>query len=87
MRAPRAQFGSPAVLHFAVQLEIFHNNKWLPVVRYDAAHGFSHMDHYRKDGTNTKSKLNLAWNDALTLADEDIRENWKDYARLFMEGK
>ena len=68
--------------------KIFYNEKWLPVVRYDAAHGFSHMDRYRKDGTRTKSKLDLAWNDVLTLAcDEDIKENWKDYARTFMEGK
>ena len=75
------------VVHFVVQLEVFHNEKWLPVVRYDAAHGFTHMDRYRKDGTKTKSKLDLAWNDVLTLADEDIKENWKDYARTFMEGK
>jgi hypothetical protein len=45
------------------------------------------MDRYRKDGTKTKSKLDLTWNDALTLAEEDIKENWKDHARMFMEGK
>jgi hypothetical protein len=70
-----------------VQLEIFYNKKWLPVVRYDAAHGFSHIDRYRKDGTKTKSKVDLTWNDALTLAEEDIKENWKAYATKFMEGK
>lgn len=75
------------IIQFAVQLEIFHNEEWLPVVRYDAAHGFSHMDRYRKDGTGTKSKLDLAWKDVLTLADEDIKENWKAYVRTFMEGK
>ena len=75
------------IIHFAVQFEIFHNEKWLPVVRYDVAHGFSHIDRYRIDGTKTKNKLDLTWKDALTLAEEDIKENWKTYARLFMEEK
>jgi hypothetical protein len=75
------------IIRFAVQLEIFHTEKWLPVIRDDAAHGFSHMDRYRKDGTKTKNKLDLTRNDVLTLADEDIKENWKGYARMFMEGK
>lgn len=74
-------------MRFVVQLEIFHNQKWFPVVRYDAAHGFTHMDRYKKDGTKTKSELDLTWNEALTLAEEDIKENWKTYAKRFMEGR
>lgn len=75
------------VIRFAVQLEIFYRDKWVPVVRYDAAHGFTHIDRYRKGGTKIKRKLDLTWSDALTLAEEDIKENWKAYARRFMEGK
>jgi len=48
------------VIHFAAQLEIFYGEKWLPVIRYDAAHGFSHVDRYKRDGTKTKSRL-VTW--------------------------
>lgn len=31
---------------FAVQLEVRSENAWLPVIRYDSAHGFAHIDKY-----------------------------------------
>jgi len=32
-------------------------------------------------------ELKLKLNEALILADEDIKENWKAYQRDFLEGK
>jgi len=65
------------VVGFAVQLEAFVNNQWKVVLRYDAAHGFAHMDRYSLNGKKVKNELNLSLREALTLSDEDIKENKK----------
>jgi len=75
------------IVGFAVQLEVFTENQWKVVIRYDSAHGSSHMDKYYPDGRRVKKELYLPFREALTLADEDIKENWKAYQRAFMEGK
>ena len=71
---------------FVVQLEVVVDDRWNPVVRYDSAHGFSHVDRYYRDGRKTKKALHLEFDDALVLADEDIKDNWKRYQRAFLEG-
>ena len=66
--------------------EVFAEGRWNPVIRYDSAHGFPHIDRYSKDGRKTKKALHLEFDEALVLADEDIKENWKKYQRSFLEG-
>ena len=75
------------VVAFVVQLEVFVSERWREVIRYDSAHGFAHIDRYYLDGKKAKEELNLKLSEALTLADEDIRENWKAYHKAFLEGK
>ncbi|GBE16831.1 hypothetical protein BMS3Abin15_00655 [bacterium BMS3Abin15] len=75
------------VVAFAVQLEVFVNNQWQVVIRYDSAHGFAHVDRCCIDGRKTKKDLNLKLSEALIVADEDIKENWKIYQKAFLEGK
>lgn len=72
---------------FTVQLEVFVNDQWREVIRYDSAHGFAHIDRYYLDGRKVKKELNLKLSEALTLADEDLKENWKAYQKAFLEGK
>lgn len=72
--------------NFVVQLEVFAEGCWNPVIRYDSAHGFPHIDRYSRDGRKTKKALHLEFDEALVLADEDIKENWKKYQRAFLEG-
>ena len=74
------------VVGFAVQLEVFVNDQWKVVIRYDSAHGFAHIDRYYLDGKKLKKKLHLKLGEALTLADEDIKENWKIYQKAFFGG-
>jgi len=71
---------------FVVQLEVLVDDHWDTVIRYDSAHGFPHIDRYYRDGKKTKKPLYLEFDEALILADEDIKENWKKYQRAFMEG-
>ena len=73
------------VVEFSVQYEILHQGKWMPVVRYDTAHGFFHKDIIKPDGTQEKMLLGVAdYNEALVLADEDINKNWIQYRELFL---
>ena len=67
--------------------EVFINYQWRTVIRYDSAHGFPHIDRYYLDGRKVKKRLHLNFGDVITLADEDIKQNWKSYQKTFMEGK
>jgi hypothetical protein len=75
------------VVGFAVQLEVKVGDKWKEVVRYDCAHGYAHRDSYNLPGERKKRDLNLRFDDALTLADEDIDDNWEIYKNQFLEGE
>lgn len=74
------------VKRFVVQLEVEYNGMWKEVVRYDCAHGFAHRDAYNLQGKHIKDELHLSFEDALTLADEDIDDKWEYYKRIFLEG-
>jgi len=45
------------VIQFVVQYETFVEGEWRPVIRYDTAHGFPHVDRIRSDGTVEKVAL------------------------------
>ena len=72
------------VVSFVVQLEALVQGQWRVVLRYDSAHGFSHLDRYFLDGRKIKRELFLDLDEALVLADEDIKENWRAYHRAYM---
>ena len=74
------------VVWFTVQLEVWHDDVWQPVVRYDGHHGFPHVDVYRRDGRKRKMRLDMSFEDALTFADNDIRERWGIYLERFLRG-
>ena len=70
------------ITKFVVQLEVKAGNVWKEVIRYDCAH---------KDCHNIKEQcrkinLYLEYEDALTLADDDINENWELYREKFLRG-
>jgi hypothetical protein len=74
------------VLKFVVQLEsrFARDEKWVPVVRYDTAHGFAHCDIMHPYSGTVKVKMPTGnYNDALTLAMNDIEENWITYRRRY----
>jgi hypothetical protein len=69
-----------------VQLEVKVEGVWRPVIRYDCAHDFSHIDRYNIDGAQEKEALHLPYAESLTLADDDIDLNWEVYKTRFLEG-
>lgn len=74
------------VLGFVVQLECLFNDEWYPVVRYDTAHGFAHRDLLHPAGATDKSEISVGdYNQALTFAIQDLRQNWERYRRRYEE--
>jgi len=70
------------------QLETLVGKTWMPVVRYDHAHGFAHRDLLDKRGHAIKTPLfNQDLNDALTFAENDLKTNWVSYRERFLEGR
>ena len=75
------------IVFFRVQLETIVGKNWMPVVRYDTAHGFAHRDLLDRRGQVDKTPLfNQDMNDALTFAENDLKTNWVFYKERFMEG-
>ena len=70
-----------------MQLEVFTEDEWKVAIRYDSAHGHSHIDKFYRNGRRVKKELHLNLKEALTLGDEDIKDNWKAYRKAFMEDK
>ncbi|MFH1259033.1 MAG: hypothetical protein ABII74_04355 [Elusimicrobiota bacterium] len=65
------------IIEFVVQLEIFIENKWHPVVRYDTRHGFAHKDIVHASGNMVKIPLPVEdFNEALTFAEEELKVEW-----------
>jgi hypothetical protein len=74
------------IVFFRVQYETKINDIWYPVVRYDTAHGFAHRDLMSLNGSVKKTPLfNQDFNDALTFAESDLKFNWDNYRRRFLE--
>ena len=71
---------------FTVQLEVKVGGIWKEVVRYDCSHNYEHKDRYNIKGQCKKISLSLNYEDALTLTDDDINENWQIYKEKFKRG-
>jgi len=74
------------IIDLVVQYEIFINEKWKPVVRYDCAHGFFHRDIISGDGSKEKKIMEVPdLNFALLFARQDIEDRWEWYKEQFIK--
>lgn len=65
------------VVDIVIQYETFINNKWVPIVRYDCAHGFFHRDCMNPDGTQDKVAISIDQLEiALGYAEQELKDNW-----------
>jgi len=72
--------------YFVVQLEVKSGGVWQEVIRYDCTHDYANKDCYNEKGQCRKINLYLDYEDALSLADDDINENWEIYKEKFLRG-
>lgn len=74
------------VLEFTVQYETKLKGHWVPVVRYDTAHGHAHQHILHADGSEDKRHMEIDdYNEALTIAEDDLRRNWQLYKVSFLK--
>ena len=78
--------GEVVALH-VVQYETSREGEWLPVARYDTAHGFFHMDLYTIRGPVKYHIFVPDLSQALTFAIDDLKANWRLYKRQFQGGR
>ena len=70
---------------FTVQLEIRISETWVPVIRYDNAHGFCHRDMLHPDKTQDKTQIFVGdVNATFTFAIEDLRTQWRSYRDRYL---
>ena len=82
----RFELESGQVQKFTVQLEYLIGGQWAPVVRYDTAHGFAHMDIMHPYDSAQKVPVETRDNnEALTLAVEDLTNNRTKYRRRYLQ--
>ena len=73
------------ITEFSVQIEMPIGGQWQAVVRYDTAHGVAHRDLFHGDGSVEKTPLQVtSLNEALTVAENDLRANWERYRHAFL---
>ena len=54
--------------------------KWVPIVRYDTAHGFAHRDLMHPVRSPEKKEMQVKdFNEGLTFALKDLATNWEKY--------
>src|SRR5688572_3133582 len=75
-----------AVVSYAAQLELWVGEEWKPIIRYDNAHGFCHIDVIHADGRQEK-RLDPREdsNAAFTRGISDLSENWPTHVARFMK--
>ena len=73
-----------SVSKFSVQYLARIEGEWQPVVRYDTAHGFAHMDISHPDGTQETRELKAGgYREALGQAIADLKVRWEFYRERY----
>jgi hypothetical protein len=73
------------VIKFVIQYEIFIQDVWSAVTRFDTFHDTVHRDLFAPDGTITKRWfLNFNFDEGLTFAYNDIENNWEKYREWYI---
>lgn len=78
------QRGQVTALH-VVQYETLSHGQWHPVARYDTAHGYVHLDLQTRSSPVKYRTVVQNLGGALTFALEDLKTNWKNYKRRFLD--
>ncbi len=76
------------VVTFMLQLEVLVDEGWLPVVRYDSAHGRAHIDYVDPEGVTYEKVWLDHWepfNNAFTLADNELKTTWQVHRSRFVK--
>jgi hypothetical protein len=75
------------VVEFLVQLELYVDGAWKPIVRYDNSHDFAHRDLIDPEGKEIEKKpLKLGTLDEiLEFAEQDLNDRVEWYVEKFLK--
>lgn len=77
-----------AIVQFSVQYLARIDNEWQPIVRWDTAHGHSHMDIALPNGEQETREWTFSnYAQAMTAALSHIRVNWAFYRERYERWK
>ena len=73
------------VERFVIQYEIFADEEWAAVTRFDTSHEAMHRDLISPDGiVRKKWYLQFDFDEGLTFAYNDIERNWEKYRQWYL---
>ncbi|MBI5638990.1 MAG: hypothetical protein HZA17_01060 [Nitrospirae bacterium] len=83
----RIEIEKGAIKDIVVQYESKIRGKWYAIVRYDCSHGFFHRDVMVPRGETIKQAIQISnLKDALTYAEQDLKDRWEWYKERFKKG-
>lgn len=74
------------ILRFVIQLECLfsEDGEWMPIVRYDTAHGYAHRDVMHPSQKEEKTEMSVQdYNEAFNIAMDDIVKKRYEYRRRY----
>lgn len=74
------------ILDLIIQYETMINAKWIPIVRYDCAHGFFHRDLLHPNGDKEKKTIEVPdLKYAFTFSKQDLEDRWEWYKEQYLK--
>lgn len=74
------------ILDLVLQYEAMISEKWIPIVRYDCAHGFFHRDLLHPNGDKEKKVIDVPdLKYAFTFAKQDLEDKWEWYKEQYLK--
>ena len=74
------------ILDLVIQYEAMINGKWMPIVRYDCAHGFFHRDLLYPNGDKEKKAIEVPdLKYGFTFARQDLEDKWVWYKEQYLK--
>lgn len=82
----RLVIDSGVLLDIMYQYETFLRDEWLPIVRYDCAHGFFHRDILLPNGDKVKKVIEMEnLKAASKYAEQDLKDRWNWYRESYIK--
>jgi hypothetical protein len=74
------------IIDLVLQYEAMINGKWMPIVRYDCAHGFFHRDVIHPNGDTEKKMIDVPdLRFAFSFAKQDLEDKWDWYKEQYLK--
>jgi hypothetical protein len=74
------------IIDLVLQYEAMINGKWMPIVRYDCAHGFFHRDVIHPNGDKEKKMIDVPdLRFAFSFAKQDLEDKWEWYKEQYLK--